>query len=58
MGDWRKVRVWNWDEMMKRVARRKDLKESDGGLPDGEVPECRRTLRNLIGIPDKTQAHR
>jgi mannose-6-phosphate isomerase-like protein (cupin superfamily) len=50
MGDWRQVRVWTRDEMMKRVARFKDLKGSDGGLPDSDVPECRRILYNVIGF--------
>jgi len=50
MGDWRQVRVWTRDEMLKRVARFKHLKGSDGGLPDSDVPECRRTLYNVIGF--------
>ena len=35
------------EEMMKRVARFKDLRGSDGGLQDSDVPECRRTLREI-----------
>ena len=31
-------------DMMKRVARFKDLKGSDGGLPDSKAPHCERTL--------------
>ena len=31
-------------EMMKRVARFKDLKGFDGGLPDSKMPGCERTL--------------
>jgi quercetin dioxygenase-like cupin family protein len=50
MGDWREIRVWTRDEMLKRVARFKDLKGSDGGLPDSDVPEARRTLYNVIGF--------
>ena len=50
MQDWRQVRVWTRDEMLKRVARFKDLRGSDGGLPDSDVPECRRTLYNVIGF--------
>ncbi len=50
MSDWRQVRAWTRDEMMKRVARFKDLKGSDGGLPDSDVPECRRTLYAVIGF--------
>lgn len=48
--DWRKTRVWTRDEMLKRVARFRDLKGSDGGLPDSDVPECRRTLYAVIGF--------
>jgi len=50
MGDWRQVRVWSRGEMMQRVARFKALKGSDGGLPDSDVPECRRTLYAVIGF--------
>jgi hypothetical protein len=32
------------------VARFNDLKGSDGGLPDSDVPECRRTLYAVIGF--------
>lgn len=37
-------------EMMKRVARFKDLKGFDGGLPDSKMPGCERTLYNVIGF--------
>jgi len=50
MSDWREVRVWTREEMLRRVARFKDLRGSDGGLPDSDVPECRRTLYNVIGF--------
>ena len=50
MGDWRQIRVVSRGEMLKRVARFKDLQGSDGGLPDSDVPECRRTLYNVIGF--------
>ena len=50
MDDWRQLRIWTRDEMLKRVARFKDLKGSDGGLPDSDVPEARRTLYNVIGF--------
>jgi hypothetical protein len=57
MGDWRDLRVWTRDELMKRVARFKDLKGSDGGLPDSDVPECRRTLYAVIGFqPPQTDS--
>ena len=38
------------DEMMKRVARFKDLVGFDGGLPDSKMPGCERTLFNVIGF--------
>ena len=37
-------------EVMKRVARFKDLKGFDGGLPDSTMPGCERTLYNVIGF--------
>ena len=36
--------------MMKRVARFRKLKGSDGGLPDSKLPECRRKLYAVIGF--------
>ena len=36
--------------MLKRVARFKELKGSDGGLPDSKSPHCERTLYNVIGF--------
>ena len=51
MNDWRKTRTWSRDEMMKRVARFRKLKGSDGGLPDSKLPECRRKLYAVIGFP-------
>ena len=50
MNDWRTIRNWPRDEMMKRVARFKKLKGSDGGLADSPLPECRRTLFNVLGF--------
>ena len=50
MSDWRTIRNWSRDEMMKRVARFRKLKGSDGGLPDSPLPECRRTLFAVIGF--------
>jgi hypothetical protein len=50
MADWQELRVWTRDEMMKRVARFKDLQGSAGGLPDSDLPECRRTLYAVIGF--------
>lgn len=37
-------------DMMKRVARFSKLKGFDGGLPDSNMPECKRTLFNVIGF--------
>src|ERR671915_88369 len=50
MSDWRTVRTWSRDEMLKRVARFNKLKGSDGGLPDSPLPECRRKLYAVIGF--------
>jgi mannose-6-phosphate isomerase-like protein (cupin superfamily) len=50
MDDWRRIRSWSRDAMMKRVARFKKLKGSDGGLPDSPLPECRRKLYAVIGF--------
>ena len=33
MRDWKNIRTWTRPEMMKRVARFRNLKGSDGGLP-------------------------
>lgn len=38
------------EDMEKRVARFKDLKGFDGGLPDSDHPDCERTLFNVIGF--------
>lgn len=37
-------------EMMKRVAFFRNLKGSDGGLPDSKMQGCIRTLYNVIGF--------
>ena len=50
MADWRNIRNWSRGEMLKRVARFKHLKGSDGGLPDSPLPECRRKLYAVIGF--------
>ena len=50
MADWKNIRNWSRAEMMKRVARFRALKGSDGGLPDSRLPECRRTLYAVIGF--------
>jgi quercetin dioxygenase-like cupin family protein len=56
MSDWREIRSWTRGEMMKRVARFKTLKGSDGGLPDSPLPECKRKLYAVIGFtPPSTE---
>lgn len=59
MADWKDIRAWSKDDMMKRVARFRSLKGSDGGLPDSPLPECRRKLYAVIGFAppeDKTNS--
>src|SRR3954470_1210200 len=48
--DWRTIRTLPREEMLKRVARFRKLKGSDGGLPDSPLPECRRKLYAVIGF--------
>ncbi len=44
--------------MMKRVARFKKLKGTDGGLPDSKMPGCERILYNVIGFqPPRVEKH-
>jgi len=50
MEPWKNIRPWSREEMLKRVARFKKLKGSDGGLPDSPLPECKRTLYAVIGF--------
>jgi hypothetical protein len=50
MDAWKSIRTWSKPEMMKRVARFRKLKGSDGGLPDSPLPECKRTLYAVIGF--------
>jgi mannose-6-phosphate isomerase-like protein (cupin superfamily) len=50
MEPWKTTRTWTRPEMMKRVARFRKLKGSDGGLPDSKLPECRRRLFAVIGF--------
>ena len=50
MDEWKNIRTLSRAEMMKRVARFKELKGSDGGLPDSPLPECRRKLYAVIGF--------
>ena len=57
MADWREIRTWSKQEMLRRVARFGDLKGSDGGLPDSPLPECRRTLYAVIGFQPPEEKH-
>jgi hypothetical protein len=41
-------------DMLKRVAFFKDLRGSDGGLPDSRMKGCIRTLYNVIGFQPPT----
>jgi len=50
MDDWKRIRNWSRGAMLKRVARFRKLKGSDGGLPDSPLPECRRKLYAVIGF--------
>src|ERR671928_999608 len=50
MNDWREIRTLSREDMLKRVARFRKLKGSDGGLPDSPLPECRRKLYAVIGF--------
>ena len=50
MDNWKNIRNWTRADMMKRVARFRELKGSDGGLPDSPLPECRRKLYAVIGF--------
>jgi len=50
MSDWKTIRRLSRRDMLKRVARFKKLKGSDGGLPDSKLPESRRKLYAVIGF--------
>jgi mannose-6-phosphate isomerase-like protein (cupin superfamily) len=50
MAEWKNIREVSRADMMKRVARFRKLKGSDGGLPDSPLPECKRTLYAVIGF--------
>jgi mannose-6-phosphate isomerase-like protein (cupin superfamily) len=57
MDDWKTIRTLSRTEMMKRVARFRKLKGSDGGLQDSKLPECRRKLYAVIGFqPPMTES--
>ena len=43
-------KYFNGEQMHARVARFKDLKGFDGGLPDSYMPAAERILYNVIGF--------
>ena len=43
-------KMFTREEILARVARFKDLKGHDGGLPDSRMPGCERMLYNVIGF--------
>ena len=44
------VKVWSRAEMLQRVARFGDLKGFSDGLQDSAVPECHKTVYNVLGF--------
>ena len=44
------LKVWSRVEILKRVARFKDLKGFSDGLQDSALPECHKTVYNVIGF--------
>ena len=44
------LKVWSRAEMQKRVALFKDLKGFSDGLQDSALPECHKTVYNVIGF--------
>jgi mannose-6-phosphate isomerase-like protein (cupin superfamily) len=44
------VRVWTREEMLRRVARFADLEGFTDGLQDSALPECRKTVYNVLGF--------
>jgi quercetin dioxygenase-like cupin family protein len=58
MSNWKEIRTWSRPEMLKRVARFKALKGSDGGLPDSPLPECRRKLYAVIGFQNPNSSEK
>ena len=55
MDEWRKVHVMPRAEMLKRVARFKELKGSQKGLPDSHLPESQKTLFAVVGFAPPEQ---
>jgi len=50
------LRVFTREEMLKRVARFSDLKGFSDGLQDSGLPECEKTVFNVIGFQTPDQA--
>ena len=44
------VNIWSRAEMLKRVARFADLQGFSDGLQDSALPECRKTVYNVLGF--------
>ena len=44
------LKVWSRAEMLASVARFKDLKGFSDGLQDSHLPECQKTVYNVIGF--------
>jgi mannose-6-phosphate isomerase-like protein (cupin superfamily) len=50
------VKVWSREAMMQRVARFSDLKGFSDGLQDSLLPECQKTVFNVLGFQTPEQA--
>ena len=50
------VRVWTREEMLERVARFADLKGFADGLQDSALPECQKTVYNVLGFQTPREA--
>ena len=50
------VKIWSRAEMLNRVARFKDLKGFNDGLQDSALPECRKTVYNVLGFQTPASA--
>ena len=44
------VKIWSRADMMKRIARFEDLKGFSDGLQDSALPECQKTVFNVLGF--------
>ena len=44
------LKVWSRADMLQRVARFKELKGFSDGLQDSALPECHKTVYNVIGF--------